>query len=213
MAINLTEITKSLSLNPIILTHDQSSWTEELHKFNELPLNKEQFIGKKVIFLIRDIKDTLVSSYFAAYKRDNKFSGTISEFIRSDFFGIKKILMFYKKWDKTKKITKDFLLLSYEGLYRDPFTILKITLKFLGFKRINNNFIEKAVEFSSFDKMKKMEKTDYFHIQILRSGYINDNESFKVRKGIIGGYTEYLSEEDIKYIDTMISKMGNPFLC
>ncbi len=39
----------------------------------------------------------------------------------------------------------------------------------------------------------------------------SDNDSFKVRKGKVGNYTEHLSSEDIDYVDGLIEKVGCDF--
>ena len=56
-----------------------------------------------------------------------------------------------------------------------------------------------------------MEKDGFFKRDSMRAANINDDESYKVRRGIVGGYENYLSEGDIKYIDQVIKEMGYPF--
>jgi len=40
----------------------------------------------------------------------------------------------------------------------------------------------------------------------LAPGDINDPESFKIRRGKIGGYIDYLSKEDIEFINAEIDE-------
>ncbi|MDB9313868.1 hypothetical protein PN462_12215 [Spirulina sp. CS-785/01] len=56
-----------------------------------------------------------------------------------------------------------------------------------------------------------MEKTNQFNEEIMQSANQQDTESSKVRKGKVGGYAEYLSQDDIEYIDNAIARLGCPF--
>jgi hypothetical protein len=45
----------------------------------------------------------------------------------------------------------------------------------------------------------------------LRAGDVRDPESFKVRRGKVGGYAEYLSVEDQQYAAVAIQKLDPRF--
>ena len=195
------------------MTHDDSSIIGgyKYYRYNELSTDKRKYSKKKVIFLVRNVKDILVSFYFQVTKRENNYTGSISDFIRSDRYGIKKILTFYNIWHENRTVPKEFLLLRYEDMHKNPGEVLVKTIKFLGCDEVDNHIIKKAVEFASFTHMKKMEKDGFFKRDSMRAANINDDESYKVRRGIVGGYENYLSEGDIKYIDQIIKEMGQPF--
>ena len=40
---------------------------------------------------------------------------------------------------------------------------------------------------------------------------MHDEESYKTRRGVIGGYVDYLSEDDIELIDMLAKKLGSFF--
>ena len=96
-------------------------------------------------------------------------------------------------------------------MHKNPGEVLVRTIKFLGCDEVDEYIIRKAVEFASFNNMKKMEKDRFFKSGAMRPANINDDESYKLRRGIVGGYESYLSEEDINYIDQVIKEMGCPF--
>ena len=58
---------------------------------------------------------------------------------------------------------------------------------------------QEALEFSRFENMQKLEAAGAFDSKILHPGDVRDPESFKVRRGKIGGYREYLSAEDQQF--------------
>ncbi|HEY7535235.1 MAG TPA: sulfotransferase domain-containing protein [Thermodesulfobacteriota bacterium] len=207
------KVTAAAGILRTLMTHDDSSIIGgyKYYKYNELSTNKKKFRKKKVIFLVRNLKDILVSFYFQVTKREGYYTGNISDFIHSDRYGIKKILTFYNIWHENTTVPKEFLLLKYEDIHNNAGEVLSKTMKFLGCDVIDNDIIKKAVEFARFNNMKKMEKDGFFKNESMRPANINDEESYKIRRGIVGGYENYLSERDIKYIDQTIKEMGNPF--
>ncbi len=192
-------------------THDYSEILTGI-PYTALPTQRSEYAGKKVIFIAREIKDLLVSSYFQATKRTGKFDGPISDFIRTDKFGVKKVVTFYNIWHNNRHIPSEFVLLSYEAMHRNPADALVKTLCALSADGIDSATVEQAVEFARFDNMKKMEVDGYFNDPKMRPGDTNDEESFKVRKGRIGGYREYLGQEDIRFIDHTVEEIGCPFV-
>jgi hypothetical protein len=59
--------------------------------------------------------------------------------------------------------------------------------------------------------MQKLEAAGAFDSKILHPGDVRDPESFKVRRGKIGGYCEYLSAEDQKYAADELMKLDPRF--
>ncbi|MCH2125573.1 MAG: sulfotransferase domain-containing protein [Pirellulaceae bacterium] len=157
-----------------------------------------------VILLGRDVKDILVSSYFQATKRSFLFTGTISEFIATRRFGVLRILEFYDIWLRTRHLTDSFLFIRYEQLHQNPQATLARVLNFIGENDIDDNTLEQSVEYCAFDKLRKLEAQGRFKESSLRTRNPEDPESYKTRRGEIGGYTEFLSEADQRFIDEAI---------
>lgn len=203
---------KLSSLAGILRTRMTHDVTESLGAMDYRQMRGDaRYRRKKVIFLSRNIHDALVSNYFQATKRKKFFNGAISDFIRNDRFGAKKILTFYHVWHAKRHAVKEFLHISYEDMHADTSLVLSKVLSFMGVRDISDEILERAVAFSGFENMKKMEKTESLGARRMRPGNMQDEESFKVRKGTIGGHVNYLSAEDIDYIDAVIDEMGNPF--
>lgn len=181
------------------------------YPYNRLPANKAPYAPAKVIFLMRDVRDTLVSSYFQATRRVNRFHGPISDFVRDERYGVKKVVAFYNLWHTNRGVPRDFLLLRYEDLHHDPVAALRRALYFMEVTDIDEALLTTAVAFASFDNMKKMEGKGTFADDKMQPGQKQDKESFKVRQGKVGGYGEHLSTADLAYIDQVIRHMGCPF--
>ena len=58
---------------------------------------------------------------------------------------------------------------------------------------------------------KKLEQQGAFESKILRAGDVHDPESFKVRRGKVGGYREYLSLEDQQYAAAALRELDPRF--
>lgn len=204
-------LTKAAKLPIVGFTHDGSEWTTgnpplllpNIEYYN-LPKDKTKYSNRKVVLLTRDIKDTLVSAYFQATKREDVFKGTMGDFIRSDKFGVKRVLTFYKIWENNQHIPKDILWITYEDMHSTPHNILENILSFIGEQEPSQKNIKQSIEHCSFQNLQKIETNNTFNSVRLQPGQVNDPESYKVRKGKVGGYVDYLSDNDICFIDQTI---------
>ncbi len=177
--------------------------------YSDLNIDENKYEDKKVILLIRDPRDVVVSSYFHAVYRQNVFNGSISDFIRSKKFGIHKIIDFQKKWISSADIPQDFICFKYEDLKEQPVDCFKTLIDFIDDKKIPEKKIRKTVNLFSFQNMKKYEEKGIFRLRygrILKPADNSNNNSYKVRKGKAGAYKDYLGKEDINYCDKIISE-------
>ncbi|MFQ5645128.1 MAG: sulfotransferase domain-containing protein, partial [Thiogranum sp.] len=106
------KITSAAGILRTEFIHDyaDNTWRE----YSQLPTNKRRYAKKRVVFLVRNIKDVLVSYYFHSTKRTGDFSGDISAFVRSERFGARKVITFYNIWHENLTVPLHFLLLRYE---------------------------------------------------------------------------------------------------
>jgi hypothetical protein len=209
-------MTEAAGLLRVRFTHDYASIKRGCH-YAELPADKSRFRDKKVIFLVRNIKDVLVSCYFQATLRQatsdlGNFTGSISDFVRSDRFGAKKIVTFYNIWHANQAVPAEFLLVSYEDMHRDAAQVLRQTLHVIGFPDPDPAVVAAAVEYARFSNLRAVESQNQFRHVILRPADASDHESYKLRRGVMKGYRDYLSKADIQYIDGVVAEMGCP-LC
>jgi len=59
--------------------------------------------------------------------------------------------------------------------------------------------------------MKKLEGAGAFTSKILRAGDTQDPESFKVRRGKVGGFEDYLSPDDQVYAAAALQRLDPRF--
>lgn len=197
-------ISQRFSFPSIFFTHDGSDLYRKWNasQYLEKRAEKEKYKNKKVILLIRNALDTVVSSFWHVTKRHMildglpLYHGSLDDFVFNEKFGLPKIVAFYSSWYRAQHIPKDFLLVSFERLRRDTIGELSRIIQFLELPMVPAG-IESTVENTRFEKMKKREQNLEFEDPVLRPADPNDPMSYKVRKGKIGGFKEELSLDTI----------------
>ncbi len=139
------------------------------------------------------------------------FDGTLAEFVRSPVFGARKVATFYEIWSRNRTVPRDFLLIRYEQLHAAPEDALRSVLRFIGGPDLQRRHLAAAVAYASFEHMHELERTDGFDDPCLRPGDAADPDSFKVRRGAVRGYVDYLCDADVAYIDRELRQRGSPF--
>lgn len=185
-------------------THDESDHKKQI-PWSQLTPCRSEYRKKRVIFLYRNPMDTVVSGYFQATRRLGNFEGDISSFIRDPRHGIEKILHFNTAWFQQQRC-QDFLLVSYEAMKADDLRSVEAILDFLQVQ-ISAVKLEETVKNARFDSLKTRESegslTESFG-SAMQPGDAADPDSYKVRKGVVGGYHEYLSKADISYCKSVL---------
>ena len=170
----------------------------------------------KIILLARDPRDAFVSHYVQLVRRSadtpNELKQkSLSELLRDGAFGIRAIVDTMNRWLKEFGSRKNFLLVSYETLRAEPEKTFRELLAALGDVSPEADAFAHALAFSDFENMKKLEAAGAFDSKILKPGDVTDPESFKVRRGKIGGYREYLSDEDQRYAAEALTRLHPHF--
>jgi hypothetical protein len=197
-------------MQPTFFTHDGSSHTVG-RRWQDLDPDKSPYRGRKVVYITRDPRDVVVSCFFQSTRRKSLFAGTISDFIRSDNYGIRKIVTFNRIWHEASKVPDAFLLVRYEDLHVAPRPVLRSVLGALGVRCSDDGLLDRAIEFAAFQNMRRIEQDGLAPGRKLRPGDPQDEESFKVRRGKVGGFVDYLNPEDCAYVDRVIREFNDPF--
>jgi hypothetical protein len=170
----------------------------------------------KIILLARDPRDCFVSLYLQITRRDPNApvelrQKSVSDMLRDRRFGVGAIVSTMNDWIEEFSGRHNFTLIRYEALRASPAEHFQDLLAVLGESTPNMAMFHEALEFSRFDNMQKLEAAGAFDSKILHPGDVRDPESFKVRRGKVGGYREYLSAEDQQYAADALSKLDPRF--
>ena len=199
----------------ITVVHDDRPMLKSPDK---LKATKTRYGDKKLIFLVRDPRDVIVSSFFEMKNRayifgDNPyetrraiFEGSLSEFINREEGGFDTILRYYNIWAANRHIPKDFLLVRYEDINANPHNELRRVVNFLGLQVVSDEVIANAVKYASFDNMHRMEANQKFHTSILKPADKADINSYKTRKGKVRGFTDNLTKDEIEALNRKLDE-------
>src|SRR6266704_4142582 len=170
----------------------------------------------KIILLARDPRDCFVSLYLQLTRRDPNApiklkQKTVREMLRDEKFGMGAIISAMNDWLNEFSQRDNFTLVRYEALRASPAEHFRDLLAVLGESQPNGTIFQDALEFSRFENMQKLEAAGAFDSKILHPGDVRDPESFKVRRGKIGGYREYLSAEDQAFASSALAKLDARF--
>ncbi len=185
--------------------HDQGNWVPAPPKIEELYFNTKKFGGQKIIFLVRDPRDVLVSSWYHLKYRENIYKGGLRDFVHEDLVGIQKVVTFFNLWMANKDKPAAFKLLTYENLHEKPEEELANILSFAGVA-IDKEKVKQAVDESRFDKMKKLEQQGSLDEPWMKPGGKDLQQTVKIRKGKVGGYRKEMDEETIAYVNQYMDK-------
>jgi hypothetical protein len=192
----------------IRVSHDDNPQWKEPAKLGR---RKSRYRRQRVVFLVRDPRDVVVSMYFERTRRERVAVGTMADFLEARVGSLNTILEYYNIWASRRSQPRDFLLIRYEDLQRGAAVEMRRLLDFIGLHDVSDAHIADGVEFSSFDNMRGMEMRADFRSGRLRPRDRNDMDSFKTRKGVVGGYVDYLEPEQIERIERRISEQLDPF--
>lgn len=155
----------------------------------------------RVILLVRDPRDAFVSLYMQLVHRTKETprrlkEKTAGDLLRDRRYGIMSIIKTMNRWFAEFARRQNFTLLHYESLRAAPAENFRALLATLGETSPDQEAFQHALEFSDFANMQRLEAAGVFDSKILRSRDVRNPESFKVRRGKVGGFRDYLSTED-----------------
>lgn len=177
--------------------------------------------GKKLIFLARHPADNAVSAHFhvqnrvpAAYhdiKRlpVNAMGRDLLSHLQDPDSGLANVMNYMNRWAGVLRKHKRHLLLRYEDIRAEPLAELQRIASFLDESFAEEHYKE-AVEFASLQNLRAMEEKDFFSNSRLQARDPSNPSSYKVRRGKVGGYRDYLTSEQIAWVDEEIAKKLDP---
>lgn len=187
---------------PVILAyHDQHP--QHLKSKANVNHEKSRYKNKNIVFLLRNPHDTLLSLYYHMRYRAKNTSLSLTDFIRTK---TEIIIEYYNSWINNQSLFNRFEIVQYEKLHKDPFGEVKKALSiFNPNENIQDSIIQEAIEFSSFENMRKIEQKNIFGHDSLKSK-CDDPNALKTRKGKIGTAKDELNIDDYNFIESKIQK-------
>jgi len=192
----------------IVVRHDGNP-----HKAtpDEICPHREEYRGCRVMLLVRDPRDAIVSNYFQVTRRDHWFEGDLAEYLRWPRGSLDSMLRYYEVWARHRDTPAALLLLRYEDLRRDTTAGLRRIADFLGLRGVTDATLTQAVDAASFESMQQREAARIADGSPLAPRQTDDPESFKVRKGKVGGYRDYFTSGQIAWLDARVAAMDEWF--
>jgi hypothetical protein len=158
---------------------------------------------KKMIYLVRDPRDVMVSYYYFL-KKLGLFNHDLTKLVHSQIYGIEAWCRHVQGWVEKTTASDSIDFVRYEDIKSAPLGVLTRIYTLLG-HQIPQEILEQSIELSSFENMKKLE------------AYCNYGGDFRfpgfefVRKGEAGGYRTEISKEDLELINEKASRWLSVF--
>jgi hypothetical protein len=197
----------------VFFAHDR--WEHAAAPWSALLLGRclvpsERRRDARIVLLVRDPRDALVSLHFHLTRRERWFSGTLDEMLVHPVFGIRRFIDVMNGWAAEWCGHDKALLLRYEDLLQDPKASFAAFLRFaLG--EIDARAFDQALAFSTFERMRELEASGYFEDRMLRGARACDPESVKVRRGKVGGYREHYSAASLAFVEGELARLDRRF--
>lgn len=191
----------------IFFTHDGAGLT----KPGAIAGSKAYYRGKPVLLLVRDPRDVVVSHYFQLSRRKGRppAMGDLDTFIRGPL-GIDRVIEFMNGWAAQQSVPRRFATVTYEEMHADSRGVLRRCVEVFGIPGVSEHALDQAVEQGAFEQMRAMEIANALDDQRLQPRDPADPDSYKVRRGRIGGHREDLTPDQITFLDERIREHLSP---
>ena len=164
-----------------------------------------EFAPRKLLFLVRNPCDVAVSEYFQSTRRAKQhkvelhgvdLGASMYDFVVGREMGLPAIIDYLNGWAPHLASYANTLLVRYEDIHRQPAELLGSIVEFLE-APFTREEVDEAVAFASFENLRKLEASNFFKNSRLSPRNREDPDSFKVRRGKVGGYLDYFDERQI----------------
>ncbi len=182
---------------------------------------------KPVILLARNPCDIAVSWFFQFTKRQSahkqelinhfiahpidRHSIALWDFVRHSDIGLECLIEYLNTWERRLARLERSAVVRYEDLRAEPARVLGRITRLMG-ESFSDQALQEAVEFGSFDNLKKLESRGFFRQGGMSLRDPKDPEAFKVRRGKVGGYRDYFSPEQAAELEALVKERLSPGL-
>jgi hypothetical protein len=121
----------------------------------------------------------------------------------------KSLIGYLNAWAELLPGLPRALAVSYEAMRADPHGTLGRVAAFID-RPFTEEEIAAAVAFAAFDSLQAKERAGFFPNFRLRPGDVRDSQSYKVRRGRVGGYREDFMPEQAAELDALVAAELDP---
>jgi hypothetical protein len=173
---------------------------------------------RSLVFLARHPCDVAVSEYFQSTRRARRYKRELYgvdedpemfEFVMRGSLGLPAIVEYLNAWERRIEGRPSVLRVRYEDMRADPVESLERVVTSLG-ESFTRQEIADAVEFASFERLKERERENFFASHRLAPRDPDDPDSYKVRRGKVGGYRDYFRVEEIERMEALLAERLSP---
>jgi len=180
---------------------------------------------KPVLLIARNPCDIAVSWFFQFTKRQSAHKQelinhfiehpidrkTIAmwDFVRHSDIGLPFLVDYLNTWERNLASLDRSLIIRYEDLRARPAETLRKVVDLMDYD-FSDEEIQEAVDFGSFDNLRKLETSGFFRQGGLTLRDPSDPNSFKVRRGKVGGYRDYFSPQQVAELDELVRSRISP---
>jgi hypothetical protein len=166
---------------------------------------------KPKLLLVRDPRDVVVSLYFQMTRRrevQRRYTpDSLKALVRHPTFGFATICDLMNGWYAEWQGSDRFKLIRYEDARARPLEVMRDWLRFSGVAAPDEARLAEAVAFSDFSAARSREEKGAYKDKFLAARNVGDTESFKARRGKVGGFVDYLDEDDVAYCNATMARL------
>jgi hypothetical protein len=182
---------------------------------------------KPIVLLVRNPCDIAVSWYLQFTKRQSDYKReminhfiehpidrhaiSMWEFVRHSDIGLPFLIDYLNTWLRNLSGLERAVMIRYEELRAQPAENLR-RIGALMDPPFSDAEIEEAVSYGSFENLRKLEMEGHFRHGGLNLRNASDPETYKVRRGKVGGYRDYFEPEQVAELEELVSSRLDPRL-
>jgi len=176
---------------------------------------------KPVLLIARNPLDIAVSWYFQFTRRQSKHKQELInhsiahpidrhtvemwDFVRYSDIGLPSLIEFLNTWARNLEELDHSLMIRYEDLRGKTAQTLRQVVDLLG-ESFTDEDIAEAVEWGSFENLRKLESSGFFKRGGMTLRNPDDPNSFKVRRGKVGGYRDYFTDDQLAELEALMNE-------
>jgi len=180
---------------------------------------------KPVLLIARNPLDIAVSWFFQFTKRQSahkqelinhfiehpvdRHTVQMWDFVRHSDIGLPFLVDYLNTWERNLSALERAATIRYEDLRSEPAATLTRVVEVMG-DHFSDAEINAAVEFGSFDNLRALESEGFFRQGGMKLRDRDDPNTFKVRRGKVGGYRDYFTPEQAAELEAIVTERLSP---